>query len=146
MKIHKADVLNDVWSQFLVLFLLMMLAVDSLNPIKAMSGFFGFPSFYWGFLFFLIMLGLFYHHLSDIIYRCVRVFLHSILSISFKSIEIVGAENIPTDGPVIFTGNHANQFVDGLVVLMNTPRKVSKPSIYLSIYLSIDGYDSMNKV
>jgi glycerol-3-phosphate O-acyltransferase/dihydroxyacetone phosphate acyltransferase len=92
------------------------------------------------------MLGLFYHHLSDIIYRCVRVFLHSILSISFKSIEIVGAENIPTDGPVIFTGNHANQFVDGLVVLMNTPRKVSKPSIYLSIYLSIDGYDSMNKV
>lgn len=89
-----------------------------------MSNFLGVPSFYWGFLYFALMLALIWNNLADVVYRSVRVFLHSILSISFKSIEIVGLDNVPTDGPVIFTGNHANQFVDGLVVMMTSPRKV----------------------
>lgn len=82
------------------------------------------PSYYWGFLYLAIMLVLIYANLADVIYRCTRVFLHSILSISFKSIDIVGLDNIPREGPIIFTGNHANQFVDGLVVMMTSPRKV----------------------
>lgn len=94
------------------------------SPIKAISSFLGVPSSYWGVLGFLVMLALIWANLADVIYRCTRVFLHSILSISFKSIEIVGLDNIPREGPIIFTGNHANQFVDGLVVMMTSPRKV----------------------
>lgn len=94
------------------------------SPIKAVSNFLGVPSAYWGFLYVGMMLALIYNNLADVVYRSVRVFLHSILSISFKSIEIVGLDNVPTEGPVIFTGNHANQFVDGLVVMMTSPRKV----------------------
>ncbi|TYZ66258.1 hypothetical protein PybrP1_008190 [[Pythium] brassicae (nom. inval.)] len=123
MKFHR-EVLNDVWMQFLVILLLIALSVDSLNPIKAISGYLGVPSYYWGVLGFLVMLAQIWTNLADVIYRCTRVFLHSILSISFKSIDIVGLDNIPSEGPIIFTGNHANQFVDGLVVMMTSPRKV----------------------
>uniref|UniRef100_K3WVL3 Phospholipid/glycerol acyltransferase domain-containing protein n=1 Tax=Globisporangium ultimum (strain ATCC 200006 / CBS 805.95 / DAOM BR144) TaxID=431595 RepID=K3WVL3_GLOUD len=123
MKFHK-EVLSDVWMQFFVLCLLMALSVDSLNPIKAISGFLGVPSFYWGFLYFIMMLMLIWNNLADVIYRSTCVFLHSVLSISFKSIEVVGLDNIPKEGPVIFTGNHTNQFVDALVVMMMSPRKV----------------------
>lgn len=82
------------------------------------------PSYYWGGLGFAMLLALIWINLADVVYRSTRVFLHSILSISFKSIEIVGLDNIPREGPIIFTGNHANQFVDGLVVMMTSPRKV----------------------
>lgn len=30
--------------------------------------------------------------------------------------DIIGQSNVPTEGPIIFTGNHANQFVDALQV------------------------------
>lgn len=124
MKFHKSEVFNDVWIQFLVLATFLALSVDSLNPVKAVSRAFGVPSSYFGFLWFGLMLALLYNNLADAVYRSTRVFLHSILSISFKTIEVIGADNIPKEGPVIFTGNHANQFVDGLVVLMNSHRKV----------------------
>ena len=38
--------------------------------------------------------------------------------------ESIGLENIPAHGPVIFTGNHMNQFVDGAVIVITSPRKV----------------------
>lgn len=38
--------------------------------------------------------------------------------------EVLGRENIPTHGPIIFTGNHMNQFVDGAMLLVTTPQKV----------------------
>lgn len=94
------------------------------------------PSYYWGFLYLAMMLVLIYANLADVIYRCTRVFLHSILSISFKSIEIVGLDNIPREGPIIFTGNHANQFVDGLVVMMTSPRKV-RDDVFYSVFLDV---------
>nr|CCA23410.1 glycerol3phosphate Oacyltransferase putative [Albugo laibachii Nc14] len=124
MKFHKADVLNDVWIQFLALSLLMALSTESLNPVKAISKFLGFPAWYFGVLSFLLMLVLLWSNISDAIYRCVRVYFHSVLSIFFKSIDVIGADNIPLEGPVIFTGNHANQFVDALMVMMNSKRKV----------------------
>lgn len=81
-----------------------------------------------------------YIHSSEVIYFCSRIFFHSILSIFFKSIDVVGVDNIPLEGsindkswftgiiycigPVLFTGNHANQFVDGVIVMMNCVRKV----------------------
>lgn len=101
------------------------------SPIKAVSKFLGVPSFYWSFIYFALMGALLYNNAADVIYRSARVFLHSVLSISFKSVEIVGLDNVPTEGPVIFTGNHANQFVDGLVVMMTSPRKVSQAALLL---------------
>ncbi|KAJ1438142.1 hypothetical protein B484DRAFT_444813 [Ochromonadaceae sp. CCMP2298] len=54
----------------------------------------------------------------------VKTFFHSILSIFFTSMEVLGKQNIPAHGPVIFTGNHMNQFVDGAVILVTNPRRV----------------------
>eukprot|EP00428_Durinskia_dybowskii_P063624 CAMPEP_0170363748 /NCGR_PEP_ID=MMETSP0117_2-20130122/5017_1 /TAXON_ID=400756 /ORGANISM="Durinskia baltica, Strain CSIRO CS-38" /LENGTH=599 /DNA_ID=CAMNT_0010618225 /DNA_START=255 /DNA_END=2054 /DNA_ORIENTATION=+ len=53
-----------------------------------------------------------------------KTFFHSILSIFFSSMEVLGRQNIPTHGPVIFTGNHMNQFVDGAVIVATNPRRV----------------------
>jgi glycerol-3-phosphate O-acyltransferase / dihydroxyacetone phosphate acyltransferase len=53
-----------------------------------------------------------------------QVFLHSILSIFFSSVEVIGKQNIPPHGPIIFTGNHMNQFVDAVIILVTTPLKV----------------------
>lgn len=38
--------------------------------------------------------------------------------------EVIGKQNIPTHGPIIFTGNHMNQFVDAAVILVTNPHKV----------------------
>lgn len=38
--------------------------------------------------------------------------------------EVLSKTNIPEHGPVIFTGNHMNQFVDGAVITICTPRKI----------------------
>ncbi|KAF1793897.1 Phospholipid/glycerol acyltransferase [Phytophthora cactorum] len=140
MKFHDKEVLNDTWTQFLALCLLLMLAVDSLNPIKAVSKFLGLPSYYWGVLSVGMMLGLLFHNAADVIYRSTRVFLNSILSISFKSVDLIGLDNVPTEGPVIFTGNHANQFVDGLVVMMTSPRKVGFMIAEKSWHLPVVGH------
>ena len=45
-----------------------------------------------------------------------------VLGIFFQEVEVVGAEHVPRDGPVIFTGNHQNQFVDALLLLSYTNR------------------------
>ena len=34
-----------------------------------------------------------------------------VVNVFFKDIQVVGTENIPKDGPVVFVGNHNNQFV-----------------------------------
>ncbi|KAG7389684.1 hypothetical protein PHYPSEUDO_009845 [Phytophthora pseudosyringae] len=140
MKFHDKEVLNDTWTQFLALCLLLMLSVDSLNPIKAVSKFLGLPSYYWGLLAVGMTLGLLFHNAADVIYRSTRVFLNSILSISFKSVDLIGLDNVPTEGPVIFTGNHANQFVDGLVVMMSSPRKVGFMIAEKSWHLPVVGH------
>lgn len=38
---------------------------------------------------------------------------------------MVGRENIPSFGPVIFTSNHANQFMDGLMIMCTCQRTIS---------------------
>ncbi|KAF0744799.1 hypothetical protein AaE_008469 [Aphanomyces astaci] len=132
--------LNDFSVQVTVLWLLMMLSMDALNPVKAISSFLAVDSTIFGWLNFVVLVGVLYHNLSDVIYFCVRVFLNSVLSIFFKSIEIVGKDNIPLDGPVIFTGNHTNQFVDGIVVMMNSFRKVGFLTAEKSMKLPVVGH------
>lgn len=38
--------------------------------------------------------------------------------------EVLGRENIPDHGPIIFTGNHMNQFVDGGVMMVTNPHRI----------------------
>ena len=98
------------------------------------------PSYYWGLVAVGMTLGLLFHNAADVMYRSTRVFLNSILSISFKSVDLIGLDNVPTEGPVIFTGNHANQFVDGLVVMMTSPRKVGFMIAEKSWHLPVVGH------
>ncbi|ETW05594.1 hypothetical protein, variant [Aphanomyces invadans] len=116
--------LNDLHHQVIAIVLMIMLSMDVVNPVKAVCSVVGIDPSVVGWLHVLLLLGLLYNNMSDVLYFGIRVFLTSIISIFFKSIEIVGKDNIPLDGPVIFTGNHSNQFVDGMIVLMNCYRKV----------------------
>ena len=39
--------------------------------------------------------------------------------------EVLGKQNIPAHGPVIFTGNHMNQFVDAAMIMIANPHPIS---------------------
>lgn len=41
----------------------------------------------------------------------------------FRKIEITGVENVPVDAPVIFTPNHMNSLVDGILARTQLPRE-----------------------
>jgi len=51
-------------------------------------------------------------------------FFKLVLSIYFKEIQIIGYDNIPKEGPIIFVGNHANQYIDPLSICCNTPHHI----------------------
>jgi glycerol-3-phosphate O-acyltransferase/dihydroxyacetone phosphate acyltransferase len=63
--------------------------------------------------------------MKQLLYFSVKIFFHSILSIFFREVNIIGHHNIPRYGPVIFTSNHANQFMDSVVVLSTCQRTIS---------------------
>ncbi len=71
------------------------------------------------------MLYVFVSEMKQLLYFTVKIFFHSILSIFFREVSIVGKQNIPQYGPVIFTGNHANQFIDSVVMLSTCQRTIS---------------------
>lgn len=68
---------------------------------------------------------MFISELKALLFFGVKVFFHSILSIFFRDVQVVGRHNIPRYGPVIFTTNHANQFIDSVMVLCTCERKIS---------------------
>lgn len=45
--------------------------------------------------------------------RFVISLIHTITNTFFRRIDVVGLENVPTEGPVIFAGNHPNALMDG---------------------------------
>jgi 1-acyl-sn-glycerol-3-phosphate acyltransferase len=49
----------------------------------------------------------------SIVYRTVSLY----YSLYYRSFKVVGRENVPTDKPVIFAGNHQNALMDALSVL-----------------------------
>jgi glycerol-3-phosphate O-acyltransferase/dihydroxyacetone phosphate acyltransferase len=66
----------------------------------------------------LMMVTIFLSDAPHLLYVAIRIFFHSILSIFFDKVEIIGAhQNIPPQGPVLFCINHANQFMDAVMVL-----------------------------
>ena len=70
-------------------------------------------------------LQIFISEIKELLYFGLKVYFHVLLSIFFREVEIVGRDNIPPYGPVIFTGNHANQFVDALMVMCTCQHTLS---------------------
>lgn len=98
------------------------LCVDS--PIKVIATSIGIPARWFAYPCLAMLVHLFLTHSQEFLYDGVRVFFRSILSIFFRQIDIVGIDNIPKHGPIIFSGNHSNQFVDGLMVLTTAQHRV----------------------
>lgn len=57
-------------------------------------------------------------------YRALQWFLGLITRVFFRQIEVVGLEHVPTDGPVIFAGNHPNSLIDPVLIITTCGRKV----------------------
>jgi len=62
---------------------------------------------------------------KELLYFSVKIFFHSIISIFFRDLEIVGRDKLPRHGPIIFSINHANQFMDAVMVVCTCQHKVS---------------------
>ena len=115
---------SQVESRIIFLLVMCMLSSDSLNPVKVFTSALDLPSWPVTYACAALLLNVAYVNILIILYAGCRVFFHSILSIFFREVKIVGMSNIPAEGPVIFTGNHGNQFVDALMVLCNCRHKV----------------------
>jgi glycerol-3-phosphate O-acyltransferase/dihydroxyacetone phosphate acyltransferase len=99
-----------------------------INPIKLVLTVF--PSLSpWHIATVSVLLGsyIFISDIKELVYFGLKVFFKSILSIFFRQVEIVGRDNIPRYGPVLFSINHANQFMDAVMVVCGCQdnRKVS---------------------
>ena len=57
--------------------------------------------------------------------NAITAFLRFAVQLFFRRVEVMGRENIPADGPVMFAVNHPNGLVDPLFVLCFAPRPVS---------------------
>lgn len=116
--------LREVRLRVAFCFGLVMLSSDALNPVKICCSAFGIDTKWALFASCLAFIAVISANAKELIYFSVKVFFHSILSIYFSSMEVLGRENIPEHGPVIFTGNHMNQFVDGGILVVTTPHRV----------------------
>jgi len=59
------------------------------------------------------------------IYSILKGFALSVRALYFRKVNIVGLENVPLDGPVILCGNHANQFIDPIMIASSVNRRIS---------------------
>lgn len=101
-----------------LLLCVIVLAVDELNPVKLFLHVF--PAIHPWHLATGAALSSTYVIVSEfkeLLYFAVKIFINSMLSIFFRDIEVIGKDRLPRHGPMIFVINHANQFVDGMVVL-----------------------------
>ena len=113
-------------TQLAIFFVVLLLAVDAINPVKIVLHVFPqIAPWHIAILCVGLMLYVFVSEMKDLLYFAVKMFFHSILSIFFKIVEVVGLGNIPNYGPVIFASNHANQFVDGVSIMATISRKIS---------------------
>ena len=54
--------------------------------------------------------------------RLIISLIHAITNTFFRRIDVLGEENIPPDGPVIFAGNHPNALMDGWLLIARCGR------------------------
>ena len=59
-----------------------------------------------------------------VIYRLLAWLLRVVTRVFFRQVEVVGLENIPADGGVLFAGNHPNSLIDPILILTTCGRKV----------------------
>lgn len=57
-------------------------------------------------------------------YRILAWFLRVVSRVFFRQLEVVGLENIPASGPVVFAGNHPNSLIDPILIITTCGRKV----------------------
>jgi len=77
---------------------------------------------------------------SFLIYTGVKYFVKSVTGNYFRKITVIGKENIPKSGPTIICCNHANQFMDAMLVLAQSPRQLSFCMAASSYSFPIVGY------
>ena len=58
-------------------------------------------------------------------YRLIRFVLGLSLRGFFRTVSVQGIDRIPRSGPVLLISNHANAFVDPLLVLMSVQRRIT---------------------
>ena len=58
------------------------------------------------------------------LYRAVRTLVRAMLAFFYTRTEVVGLENIPAHGAVLFCGNHRNSIVDPMVILAHGQRTI----------------------
>jgi len=58
-------------------------------------------------------------------YNLVQNLVKSAVGIYFRKVYVIGEDNIPNQGPVILCGNHSNQFIDPMMILKFSKRKVN---------------------
>ncbi len=57
-------------------------------------------------------------------YRILTWFLRLVTRVFFRQVEVVGLENVPAAGPVLFAGNHPNSLIDPILIITTCGRKV----------------------
>ena len=113
-------------TQLAVFSVILILAVDAINPVKIFLHVFpAVAPWHIAAVSILLIIYVFISELKALLFFGVKIFFHSILSIFFKEVQVVGRHNIPRYGPVIFTTNHANQFLDAVMVLCTCEHKIS---------------------
>ncbi len=67
-------------------------------------------------------------------------FLRLVTAVFFRRIEVVGLEHVPTQGPVIFVGNHPNSLLDPVLITTTCGRQVhflAKDTLFESRFLGL---------
>jgi glycerol-3-phosphate O-acyltransferase/dihydroxyacetone phosphate acyltransferase len=59
-----------------------------------------------------------------LVYSLLVVFLRLVTRVFFRTIEVVGRDHVPVEGPVIFVGNHPSSLVDPVVITTTCGRRV----------------------
>jgi 1-acyl-sn-glycerol-3-phosphate acyltransferase len=58
------------------------------------------------------------------LYQAIRALARAVLAVYFKSVDVVGEENVPASGPVIVASNHPQSVTDAVVLAAVVPRVV----------------------
>jgi glycerol-3-phosphate O-acyltransferase/dihydroxyacetone phosphate acyltransferase len=59
--------------------------------------------------------------------------IRALLHLFFRNIEVIGAERVPADAPVVYTANHFNSLLDGMLArafLPRDPRPLAKATLW----------------
>lgn len=57
-------------------------------------------------------------------YRLVRGVIRLLLRLFYRRVDVVGAERVPAEGPLIVVANHHNSLVDPMLILATFPRRI----------------------